>query len=226
MTSKTNEEIVAELGWTMQIIFDKTGGRIPQYWRPPFGDLDERVRDIAKNVFGLQTVLWNSDTNDWKIAAEGKQVVEKVFDQWATGPKSPGHSVLMHEINLGTVEVFISKYDIIEQNGWKFSNVAEAIGQPMYANAADSKSEVDQKSSILGAAGSPPPAPPSNSGGSSSQAPVESHSAAPSGGSLSSSSSPSGAGTPSAAPAPAGSASRLSTGIAGSVVALLVATFV
>ena len=38
MSSKTNEEIVAEIGWTHQIISDLTGGRVPRYWRPPYGD--------------------------------------------------------------------------------------------------------------------------------------------------------------------------------------------
>lgn len=43
----------------MQIISDLNGGRIPKFWRPPFGDVDNRVRAIAKGVFGLETVVWN-----------------------------------------------------------------------------------------------------------------------------------------------------------------------
>lgn len=34
----------------MQIIHESTGGRIPRYWRPPYGDSDNRVRAIAKEV--------------------------------------------------------------------------------------------------------------------------------------------------------------------------------
>lgn len=37
MSDLTNEQIVAELGWTQQIISDLTGGRIAKFWRPPFG---------------------------------------------------------------------------------------------------------------------------------------------------------------------------------------------
>lgn len=59
MTTRTNEQVVGELGWTMQIIADVTGGHIPAFWRPPYGDVDNRVRAIAKEVFGLTTVLWN-----------------------------------------------------------------------------------------------------------------------------------------------------------------------
>jgi chitin deacetylase len=32
----------------MQIIHDSTGGRLPKYWRPTFGESDNRVRAIAK----------------------------------------------------------------------------------------------------------------------------------------------------------------------------------
>jgi len=59
MTSMSNEDVLSELGWTMQLISDLNGGRIPRYWRPPFGDVDNRVRAIAKGVFGLETVVWN-----------------------------------------------------------------------------------------------------------------------------------------------------------------------
>lgn len=81
MTTLTDAQVLGELGWTsvsprvlsicdaqtplsrhrLQIIFDNTG-RLPAFWRPPYGDVDNRVRAIAKQVFGLQTVIWNYDT--------------------------------------------------------------------------------------------------------------------------------------------------------------------
>ena len=59
MTTLTNEQVLGELGWTMQIISDLNGGRLPKFWRPPYGDVDNRVRAIAKGVFNLETVVWN-----------------------------------------------------------------------------------------------------------------------------------------------------------------------
>ncbi|KAF8760318.1 Polysaccharide deacetylase [Rhizoctonia solani] len=67
MTTLSNEEALAELAWTMQVIHDMTGGRVPRFWRPPYGDSDNRVRAIAREVLGLTTVIWNDDTNDWAI---------------------------------------------------------------------------------------------------------------------------------------------------------------
>ena len=61
MTTMTNEQVVAQLGWTMQIITDSTDGRVPKFWRPPYGDMDNRVRAIASNVFGLTPIIWNQE---------------------------------------------------------------------------------------------------------------------------------------------------------------------
>ncbi|KAF8927885.1 chitin deacetylase [Dissophora ornata] len=64
MTSLTNEQVVAELKWTEKVIFD-TIGVTPIYWRPPFGDVDARVRNIATQL-GYKTSIWTQgfDTND------------------------------------------------------------------------------------------------------------------------------------------------------------------
>ena len=61
MTTLSNLDIVAQLGWTVEIIHNSTGGRLPKYWRPPYGDSDNRVRAIAQEVFGLKTILWNQE---------------------------------------------------------------------------------------------------------------------------------------------------------------------
>lgn len=52
----TNEEIVAELGWTM-IVLKNILGVTPNTFRPPFGDIDDRVRAVAK-VMGLTAIMW------------------------------------------------------------------------------------------------------------------------------------------------------------------------
>ncbi|KAG9079025.1 hypothetical protein FRC06_007994 [Ceratobasidium sp. 370] len=144
MTTLTNEMVVAELGWTMQIIHDSTGGRLPRFWRPPYGDSDNRVRAIAREVFGLTTVIWNQDTNDWAIT-EGTQTVAgatKVLQKAYTGPKSPGLCILEHELSTQSVGVFINNYGLIAQNGWTPKSIPDAVGASWYLNAADNTSPV------------------------------------------------------------------------------------
>ena len=61
MTTLSNADVVAQLGWTLQVIYNSTGGRLARYWRPPYGDTDLRVTAIAQQVFGLRTVVWNHE---------------------------------------------------------------------------------------------------------------------------------------------------------------------
>jgi chitin deacetylase len=88
MTTKTNAQVLAELGWTMLLIYNSTNGRLPRYWRPPYGDTDTRVTAIAKEVFGLTTVVWNQDTNDWSLGEQGgtnQSAINTNFDTWLSG---------------------------------------------------------------------------------------------------------------------------------------------
>lgn len=60
MTTQTNAQIVAELYWALKAIKEATG-ITSKCWRPPQGDVDDRVRAIAHQM-GLRTVLWDLDT--------------------------------------------------------------------------------------------------------------------------------------------------------------------
>ncbi|KAI0832445.1 hypothetical protein BC628DRAFT_1414745 [Trametes gibbosa] len=159
MTTLTNEEVLGELGWTMQLIHNSTGGRLPKYWRPPYGDSDNRVRAIAKEVFGLTTVIWNQDTEDWSIGeASGatRAEVDANLQKWITGPKSPGLIILEHELSNNTVSAFMQAFPLIQQNGWKFESLARIEGGDVYQNAPDSLGEVTPAS--VGIAAASPPA--------------------------------------------------------------------
>ncbi|KAK1234313.1 hypothetical protein PQX77_002484 [Marasmius sp. AFHP31] len=120
MTTLSNEDIVAEIGWTIQIIADSTG-RIPRIWRPPYGDSDVRVRAVAKEVFELETVMWNRDSEDWKMTTNEKTTEALLHDMdgWLAGPKSPGLIVLEHELTDQTVQAFTEAYPRIKNNGWR-----------------------------------------------------------------------------------------------------------
>ncbi|KAG6908967.1 hypothetical protein DXG01_002573 [Tephrocybe rancida] len=73
LTSLTNEEIVAELGWTRHAIRTILGVT-PTTMRPPYGDIDDRVRAISL-AMGMVPIMWTRtpdgrqfDTNDWQVA--------------------------------------------------------------------------------------------------------------------------------------------------------------
>lgn len=79
MTSKTDMQVLGELGWTMQVILNQSG-LVPSFWRPPYGDIDNRVRAIAKEVFGLYSVLWNQVRTSVNLGIELMRCDKDTFD--------------------------------------------------------------------------------------------------------------------------------------------------
>lgn len=65
LPSLTNEQVIAQIEWSVWAM-NATAGHLPKWFRPPFGGIDERVRSIVRQ-FGLQSVLWDFDTNDWRM---------------------------------------------------------------------------------------------------------------------------------------------------------------
>jgi peptidoglycan/xylan/chitin deacetylase (PgdA/CDA1 family) len=76
LTSLTNEQIVAELGWTREIITQITGVT-PVTMRAPFGDLDDRVRAIAL-AMGLVPIQWSSTPQGGSFDTRGGRHVSKL----------------------------------------------------------------------------------------------------------------------------------------------------
>ncbi|KAF8971428.1 hypothetical protein BDZ97DRAFT_1651088 [Flammula alnicola] len=114
LTSLSNEEIIAELGWSKKVIKDVLGVT-PNMMRPPFGDIDDRVRAISL-AMGLTPVIWTRisplatfDTGDFNIHG-GTTTVQQVLQNWedilgnVTG-RSNGFIVLEHDLFEQTVEV-------------------------------------------------------------------------------------------------------------------------
>ncbi|KAI0254782.1 hypothetical protein BJV78DRAFT_1152073 [Lactifluus subvellereus] len=140
MTTLSNADVVAQLGWTLQVIYDSTGGRLARFWRPPFGDVDVRVTAIAKEVFGLTTVIWNRDSRDWTFGAPGgttPQAIQNNFQNWLSGPQTPGLIILEHELSAGSVQAFMAAFPLMKQFNWVLRSLAQLDGQGPYQNAKD-----------------------------------------------------------------------------------------
>ncbi|ORX51257.1 glycoside hydrolase/deacetylase [Hesseltinella vesiculosa] len=111
MTTKQNAEVVAEFYWTLHAIKEVTGVT-PKCWRPPYGDVDDRVRAIAAQM-GMQTIIWDEDTDDWNMPGSGggnlpPSTVDGYFEGWIQARQNgtdnvSGHIVLEHELNNATV---------------------------------------------------------------------------------------------------------------------------
>lgn len=117
MTQLTNEEVFAELYYTGKAIKDITGVT-PRCWRPPYGDVDDRVRAIATGL-GMSTNLWSGDTDDWQVLPYGTEPTSKIKANYASiinekGYNQHGNIVLTHEINGPTMKMFMTMYPKIK----------------------------------------------------------------------------------------------------------------
>ncbi|KAK2462027.1 hypothetical protein APHAL10511_006490 [Amanita phalloides] len=114
LTTLTNEQVIAELGWSKKAIKDVLGVT-PNMMRPPYGDIDDRVRAISV-AMGLQPVMWSRistiatfDTGDFNIHG-GTISVSQVLQNWENiignaTTRSNGFIVLEHDLFQQTVEV-------------------------------------------------------------------------------------------------------------------------
>ncbi|CAO3688328.1 unnamed protein product [Umbelopsis vinacea] len=110
LTSQTTEQIVGELRWTEEAIKEVIGVS-PKLFRPPYGDIDNRVRDIAIQL-GYTPVIWNHDTDDWKLgetAGFDAAWIDGNATQWVNEAAAAtiGGLSLEHDLYAGTVDAAI-----------------------------------------------------------------------------------------------------------------------
>nr|GAT51258.1 carbohydrate esterase family 4 protein [Mycena chlorophos] len=116
MTSFTNEGAFAELYYTLQAIKLVTGVT-PTCWRPPYGDVDDRIRYIAKQL-NLSTIVWKENSEDWEFGSVAGVTNQTVYDNYAylvsnvsAGTfNTAGTIMLTHELNNYTMQTAIDNY--------------------------------------------------------------------------------------------------------------------
>ncbi|WFD01200.1 hypothetical protein MYAM1_003962 [Malassezia yamatoensis] len=116
MTTLTNEQVFAELYYSAKAV-KKIIGVTTSCWRPPQGDVDDRVRYIA-SALGLRTILWQEDTDDWNMVPDGDLSVSKVDSNYRKIIKKASKEspvVLNHELSSRTMDEFIKMYPEIKK---------------------------------------------------------------------------------------------------------------
>ncbi|KAF9197752.1 chitin deacetylase, partial [Haplosporangium sp. Z 27] len=85
LTTLSNEQIVAEMKWTEKAIEEATGYRV-RYMRPPYGDVDNRVRFVLRKL-GYTIVDWTGDafdSQDWQMPEISQSQVITNFEHAVT----------------------------------------------------------------------------------------------------------------------------------------------
>ncbi|KJA15621.1 carbohydrate esterase family 4 protein [Hypholoma sublateritium FD-334 SS-4] len=120
MTSLDSESAFAELYYSMQAIKLVTGVT-PTCWRPPYGDVDDRIRSIAHGL-GLITIIWTYDSNDWQFGSNPNITIADVDANYqnlinnATNGTfaTEGTIILTHELNNFTMTEAIKFYPMLK----------------------------------------------------------------------------------------------------------------
>ncbi|CAG8661530.1 485_t:CDS:2 [Dentiscutata erythropus] len=131
LTNSTTEQIITELKWTETAI--KAAVNVtPKYFRPPFGDYDDRVRDIATQL-GYKVAIWDLDTNDWMSQAYPNfdlTWIEGNFTQWVNDPNlaNTGHISLEHDLYEQTAARVPLVVPILKTAKYNIKPIASCIG--------------------------------------------------------------------------------------------------
>ncbi|KAI9323535.1 hypothetical protein BX666DRAFT_1887876 [Dichotomocladium elegans] len=147
LTTLTNEQIVAELKWTEQAIKEVIGVS-PVLVRPPQGDMDDRVRNITKQL-GFKIAIWDHDTFDWQIGTAGvtPQSVEQTVRGWVHN--ATGGISLQHDRVNDTVNAAITVLPILEQ-AFKLTTVAgcaNMTAEQLYKETTNGGSKINGEKS-------------------------------------------------------------------------------
>ncbi|TPX38301.1 hypothetical protein SmJEL517_g00099 [Synchytrium microbalum] len=139
LTSLTNAQIVAEMMYTAAIIHKNTGLSV-RYFRPPYGDIDDRVRAIV-NALGFRIIMWDGkyDSTDADVTANDANfgVVENLISSFFN--TVPGFISLQHTISTFTSGTSIAALKKIQSLGGiknQMMTIPQCLGDPQwYKNA-------------------------------------------------------------------------------------------
>lgn len=129
LTSLTNEQIVAEVKYTEAAIF-KVIKKVPMLIRPPYGDVDDRVRAIV-NALGYSIAMWERDDQasaepEPRNATNVEHAVSEVRNTWFKD--NIGFISLHHDIVPFTAQVALTILDYYRNNKNTISQQIVPIG--------------------------------------------------------------------------------------------------
>lgn len=115
----------ADLENTNRLV-EEASGVTPCTYRPPYGDVNGEVVAAARSA-GLDTVLWDVDTNDW----QGSTTIDSILENVKSNTQN-GSIILMHDggdqPRPKTVELLPRLIDLLRDEGYALVTVSELLG--------------------------------------------------------------------------------------------------
>ncbi len=127
MTEKPDDRDLRELKRT-QAIIRRVTGRTPRYFRPPFGEVDERVVKLASSV-GLTTIQYDLASGDPDPNLSPQRIARVILRD------SRGGSIIVFHMNrngVHTAEILPQVIEGLRKKGFELVTVGELLkaGKP------------------------------------------------------------------------------------------------
>jgi peptidoglycan/xylan/chitin deacetylase (PgdA/CDA1 family) len=123
LTEISDIDIIHELTKMDDVALSITGSSTKPYFRPPYGDHDIRVRNVAAGA-GYQSIYWTVDAKDWE-QSDGKSAQE--VEDRILSSLSPGNIYLMHIGDTITGEILDRVFSDIEAEGYKLVSLTQGL---------------------------------------------------------------------------------------------------
>jgi len=122
-TQISDTQIISELKGLNDIVYNLTGRSTKPYFRPPYGERNAHVLDVAASQ-GYQSVYWTIDALDWKESTG--TTAQQVHDRIMTNLK-PGTIYLMHIGDNITGQILDNVFNEIKAQGYTIVSLTEGI---------------------------------------------------------------------------------------------------
>jgi len=121
-TLLSDEEIGEELRVVEQWVIELTGRSTKPYWRPPFGNRDERVRRVAQ-ANGYLTIYWTYQIWDWVLPPTPPEEVLR----YAVDGACNGAIVVLHVAAQETADALPRIIDELQAQGYRLVTLSEVL---------------------------------------------------------------------------------------------------
>ena len=121
MTTLTDEEVIAEVAGCRDAVV-AASTLPPATIRPPYGAVNQSLRNLFLDEFGYPTILWDVDPRDWDPAVSDEQVVDTILTE-----SDHGEIILTHDIQARTIAVMPEILDGLLAQGFSFVTVTELL---------------------------------------------------------------------------------------------------
>ncbi len=120
LTSMSDEQIRRELKMSADAVFEAAGYR-PHTIRPPYGAVNQRIKELMFAEFGYPTIMWSVDPQDWR--RPGVSVVTSRI----VNASHPGAILLAHDIHAPTIDAMPATFDQLLAKGYRFVTVSQLM---------------------------------------------------------------------------------------------------